>query len=176
VQIEDSDARGDAMQLAIVHRRMIEAHAFSITRDFHLADDVYQEVATVLIAHWQQVPAKDRVLPWLKEVTRRKALELQRKQARLKGMLSHEAMEKVEAAFPIEADAGLAKALANCVDKLSDTARQAIHGRYVENLDVPLVAQRLGRTVQGAYSLLKRARLMLEECVARARRQSGEVR
>jgi len=47
------------------------------------------------------------VLPWLKEVTRRKALELQRKQSRSKAMLSNEAMEKVEAAFPVEADNGM---------------------------------------------------------------------
>jgi len=100
VQLENSDARGEAMQLAIVHRRMIEAHAYSITRDFYLADDIYQEVATVLITHWREVPPKDRVLPWLKEVTRRKALELQRKQSRSKAMLSNEAMEKSRRLFP----------------------------------------------------------------------------
>ena len=172
---KEPDPRGAAMQLAIVHRRMIEGYAYAIVRDFHLADDVYQEVATVLITHWQQVPANEGVVPWLKEVTRRKALELQRKQARLPRTLSQEALERVEAAFPVMPEHGLAEALARCVDKLSDDARTAIVGRYGENLDVPKIAARLGRSVQGAYAILKRARLILEECVARSLRQSGET-
>ena len=163
------------MQLAVTHRRTIEAYAFMMTRDFHLADDVYQEVATVLIAQWQQVPTNNEALPWLKEVTRRKALELLRKQGRSQRMLSPEAIEKVEAAFPVEPETGLAEALAGCVDKLSDVARQAVLCRYVENLDVPQIAKKLGRTLQGTYAVLKRARLALEECVARTQRQSGEA-
>lgn len=169
----ETDERGAAMRLVIVHRRMIEAYAYAITRDFHLADDVYQDVALVVIAQWEQMPQGDGLLPWLKEVTRRKALELQRKQWRVSRMLSPEAMDQVEAVFPLPTDNGLADAMARCVEKLPADARQAIQGRYGEGLAVPEIATRLGRTVQGVYAVLKRARLALEICVNRARQQRG---
>ena len=166
-----SDARGAAMRLAIIHRRMIEAYAYAITRDFQLVEDVYQEVALVVIANWEQVPSSEGVISWLKEVTRRKALELLRKQARGGLLLSEEAMQQVEAVFPIQTENSLADAMSRCVEKLPPDARQAIQCRYADNLGVPEIARRLGRSVQGAYAVLKRARLMLEACVNRARQQ-----
>lgn len=168
---ETSDPRSEAMRLVIVHRRMIETYAYALTRDFNLADDIYQDVALVVVADWEHVPVDDGVVPWLKEVTRRKTLEFLRKRARMPRMLSPEALQRVEAAFPDPAqhDLGLSAALAKCVEKLPADSRRAIQERYGENLPVPDIARRMGRTVQGAYAVLKRARLMLEDCVGRAR-------
>lgn len=166
-----SDARGAAMQMAIIHRRMIEAYAYAITRDFQLVDDIYQEVALVVIANWEQMPTSEGVIFWLKEVTRRKALELHRNQVRAGQLLSQEAMQQIEAVFPIQAENSLADAMSRCVEKLPPDARRAIQDRYGGNLAVSEIAKRLGRTVQGAYAVLKRARLILEACVNRARDQ-----
>jgi len=172
----ESDLRDLAMRVAIEHRRMIEAHAYAITRDFHLVDDVYQEVALLVVGRWDRLPAGAGVIPWLKEITRRKALELARKQSRLSRWLSDEALQHVEAALPVPAEHSLADAMLRCVEKLPADARNAILGRYGENLAVEEIARRIGRTVQGSYALLKRARLSLEECVNRARGQAGASR
>lgn len=172
----ETDAREVAMRVAIEHRRMIESYAYAITRDFHLVDDVYQEVALLVVARWARMPAGGEVIPWLKEITRRKSLELVRKQARMSRRLSDEALQQVEATLPLQADHALADAMMRCVEKLPAAARQAILGRYSENLAVDEIARRIGRTVQGAYAVLKRARLMLEECVNRARGQAGASR
>jgi RNA polymerase sigma-70 factor (ECF subfamily) len=167
------DPHRRAMQLALQHRRLIEAYAFAITRDFHLADDVYQEVSLVLMSNHDALPPDDGFILWLKEVIRRKSRELLRKQSRLARMLSDEALEQVEATFPVPADTSLAEAMIACVDKLSGDARVGVLARYVDRLDVPTIAGRIGRSVQGTYALLKRARLALEECVERARRRQG---
>ena len=171
----DKDLHRRAMELALLHRRMIEAYGFAITRDFHLADDIYQEVALVLMLQCDALPGDDGFMPWLKEVIRRKSRELLRKQSRLLRMLSAEALDEVEACFPAPAatENGLAEAMIACVDKLSGDARVGILARYVDRLDVPSIATRIGRSVQGAYAVLKRARLSLEECVERARRQGS---
>jgi RNA polymerase sigma-70 factor (ECF subfamily) len=167
----DQQRQRAAMELALVHRRMIEAYAFAITRDFHLADDVYQDVALVLMSQWDRLPDGEGLRFWLKEVIRRKCHELQRKQARLARMLSDEALERIGTAFPVEPEDGLAEAMARCVDRLAGDARAVVLGRYAEGLDVPTIAARIGRSVQGSYAVLKRARLALEECVERARRR-----
>ncbi len=170
---DQQDVHRRAMELALVNRRMIEAYAFAITRDFHLADDIYQEVALVLMSQRDGLPASDGFMPWLKEVIRRKSRELLRKQGRMSRMLSSEALDQVAVAYPVETENGLSEAMASCVDKLSGDARAGVMARYVERLDVPTIAQRIGRTVQGAYAVLKRARLALEDCVERARRQGS---
>jgi RNA polymerase sigma-70 factor (ECF subfamily) len=161
---------GEAMRLAIEHRGMIETYAFAITRDPHLVEDVRQEVALVLAGHPERIPDGAGRIQWLKEVVRRKSLELLRRHARGARLLSSEALDRIEAAIPSEADpaGGLALLMAACVDKLGGDARLAIIGRYGEHLDVPGIAARLGRSVQGTYAVLKRARLALEDCVARA--------
>lgn len=170
------DARDVAMRLAIEHRRMIESYAYAITRDFYLVEDIYQEVALLVVARWARMPAGDGVIPWLKEITRRKSLELVRNYARMPRRLSDEALQQVEAALPVQADHELMEAMARCVKKLPADARQAIQGRYGENLAVEEIAVRIGRTVQGVYAVLKRARLILETCVNRGRGQSGANR
>jgi RNA polymerase sigma-70 factor, ECF subfamily len=170
-RVSDDGARIriQAMQLAISHQRMIQAYAFAIVRDFHLAEDVYQEVAVVIAGHGDTVPADGGFLPWLKEVIRRKALELRRKQARMRSQLSPEALAQVEAAFPHDRSDDLQEAMARCVDKLDGDAKRAIQARYRDGLDVPAIAGAIGRSVQGAYAVLKRARLSLEACVERTR-------
>lgn len=167
----DHERQRTAMELAIVHRRMIEAYAFAIARDFHLADDIYQDVALVLLSQQDTLPSGDGFLLWLKEVIRRKAKEALRKRASLTRMLSDEALAQVATAFPVDAEDGLAEAMVRCVDKLSGDARTGILARYAEGVDVPVIAERIGRSVQGTYAVLKRARLALEDCVERARRQ-----
>lgn len=167
-----TELRLRAMQLAVIHQRMIEAYAFAITRDFHLAEDIHQEVALVLVTHWETVPADSGFMPWLKEVIRRKALELRRRETRMPRLLSPEALAQVEACLPLPVEDELPEVMARCVEKLGSDARQAVLSRYGEGLDVAQIAARLGRSVQGVYAVLKRARIALEECVARTRRPS----
>lgn len=155
------------MELAIRHRRMIESYAYAIVRDLDLAEDIYQEVALVLVAQWDRVPADEGFLPWLKEVIRRKSHEVRRRQTRRTRELSPEALDRIEAALPDEDSEGVAAAVALCVDRLAGDARLAIRARYGEGLDVAAIAARIGRSVQGAYAVLKRARLALEDCLHR---------
>lgn len=173
--MEPSAAADDAMRLAIEHRAMIETYAFAITRDLHLVEDVRQEVALVLAGHPERIPDGDGRILWLKEVVRRKSLELLRRKDRGARLLSPEAMAQVEAAIPPEPEftGDLAAVMAACVDKLSGDARKAILGRYGEHLDVPDIAALIGRSVQGTYAVLKRARLALEACVERTSGHQG---
>src|SRR3954466_2654155 len=127
---------------------MIEAYAFAITRDPGVIEDVYQEVAVVMTARWQEVPEGAGFLFWLKEVIRRKAKELLRRETRTRA-LAPDAFARIEAELPAEAeDPRLAESMARCVGELAGDAREAILGRYRLGLDVPSIAARLGRSLQ----------------------------
>src|SRR4029079_1723810 len=81
------------------HQSMIQAYAYAIVRDFHAAEDVYQEVAVIVAERWESVPSGERLVPWLRETTRRKALEALRKLRRASAALSDGVLEKLGESF-----------------------------------------------------------------------------
>src|SRR5436190_18736060 len=70
------------VQAVTRHQSMIQAYAYAIVRDFHAAEDVFQEVAVIVAERWESVPAGDGLVPWLREATRRKAREALRTKRR----------------------------------------------------------------------------------------------
>ncbi len=168
------------VQLLTRHHLMIQGHAYAILRDFHLVEDAYQEIAMVVVSNWERVPQNEQLVPWLREVTRRKALEVRRKQRRLPPSLSHEVLEQVGAHFGRSAEDSprkrdLREVIAGCVAKLQAVARKVIRARYAEDLTCDHIAKRIGRSVQAVYGILKRARLALARCVDLAQATNSEV-
>ncbi|MHC4914162.1 MAG: sigma-70 family RNA polymerase sigma factor [Planctomycetota bacterium] len=171
------DRHGDQVELVRLlsrHQRAIYAYAHSILHDFHLAEDVYQEVAVIVAGTWPGIPPEEAVKPWLMEITRRKALEARRKSRRLSRVLPSNVLEQVEGEFARETaeDDGrqdLRDSLAACMAKLSELARQVIQARYGAGLSCQDIAGKLSRSVQSIYAILKRSRLSLAECVERRR-------
>lgn len=158
------------VQVLARHQVMILAYARAIVRDLHLAEDVYQEVAVILAQDPTRMPEEEGLAPWLREITRRKALELLRK-ARRACPLDHEVLELMAGAFeptPPEALGDLRAAMAGCLDRLPDDSRAIVTGRYADDLSCEDIAARAGRSVQGVYAVLKRMRLALQDCVERA--------
>lgn len=159
------------VQVLARHQVMILAYARAIVRDLHLAEDIYQEVAVILAQDPTRMPDDEAGLaPWLREITRRKALELLRK-ARRACPLDDEVLELVAGAFdptPPDALGDLRAAMAGCLDRLPDDSRSIVTGRYADDLSCEDIAARVGRSVQGVYAVLKRLRLALQDCVERA--------
>lgn len=61
--------------------------------------------------------------------------------------------------------------LRECVTKLPDRLREAVHARYVENEKVMDMARRLGKSAMAISALLFRARRELELCMGRSEPQ-----
>lgn len=162
--------RLDMVHLLTSQQQMIQGYAYAITRDHHLAEDTYQEVAAIVAAAWSAVPGGEEALPWLREVTRRKALELGRRKRRMPA-LSEEILSAMAECFTDgdqDDERDLRRAMAACVDKLPPEARTVIDGRYRDDLSCEEIAERAGRSVQGVYALLKRLRVSLSRCVQQA--------
>lgn len=178
-----SDDRVELVRLLTRVQSTVQSYAYAIVRDFHAAEDVYQEVALVVAERWEEAPGEpERVLAWIREITRRKALEARRGRRRMPPTLSEGALVSLGDHFGApdpgrQARSGLEAVLAACLRKLTATARRVVEARYSESVSCEDIAGRIGRSVQSVYSLLKRSRLALTECVERSlAAERGEAR
>jgi len=164
----NSSERIQLVQAVTRHQSMIQAFAYAVVRDFHVAEDVFQEVAVIVAERWETVPAGDGLVPWLRETTRRKALEALRKQRRAPAALSESVLEKLGESFRAGGpNPDLKDALSSCLSKLEGPSRAILEARCGQGLAGEAIAQRFGRTIQSVYSVLKRTRLLLAQCVER---------
>lgn len=173
-----------SIRLAVVtllgqHRRMIQTYAYAITGDFSLTEDIFQEVSLAVVNSWDDIPSGPAVVPWLKEVTRRRALEALRRFGRRHVILDEDVLERIGAAVPAEgrdreAAGRRREILSRCVEKLEGVARAVVEGRYWENLACDEIARRIGRTSKSVYGILARTRLALAECFQRGLLPGGE--
>lgn len=172
--MSDSQDQIKIVQVFTRYQRTIQAYAYAIVHDMHLAEDVTQEVAIVLATEWQSVAEREDLTSWLLEVTRRKALESSRRSGRSAVTLSEEVLEQVGDQFSAQVsttgtgseDSAM---MAECVGRLVRVSQRVVHARYAESLTCEEIAAQIGRSVQSVYSILKRARLMLVQCFERKR-------
>jgi RNA polymerase sigma factor (sigma-70 family) len=174
----ESAERIQLVQALTRHHTLIQSYAYAITRDLHLSEDVFQDVAIVVAECWEDLPTGESLVPWLRETTRRKALEALRKQRRAAPLLPEALLAKLEDSF-VQEEAqddsfrDLQAALARCLGKLARVARSVVEARWGEGLSCLEIGARIGRSVQGVYAITKRSRFVLTQCLDRTRPTQG---
>jgi RNA polymerase sigma-70 factor (ECF subfamily) len=158
------------------HQLFIQGYALAITADHQLAEDVYQEVACVVSERLEVLPRDEEIVPWLREVTRRKALELLRRKRRVGLLLSDETLDLLDQSFEVQEDSHeLRTVLERCIAQLADGHRRILEGRYRENLSAQEIGERVSRSVEAVYSILKRVRRALARCIRANIGEGGNV-
>jgi RNA polymerase sigma-70 factor (ECF subfamily) len=173
--MDEARDRVELVQELARHQGLVQAYAYAIVRDFHIAEDVYQDVALILAERWADLPRGEELKPWLRETTRRKALEARRKHQRSGPVLSEEVLVLVGGHFgetpaverERERSHDLSEAMAQCLAQLHEAPRGVLEARYGRSLSCEQIAVEMGRTIQSIYALIKRARVSLSDCVDR---------
>jgi RNA polymerase sigma-70 factor (ECF subfamily) len=147
------------------------AYVLSITGDFHLTEDVLQDVAVVAIENVQEVADNVSLKVWLRRIARFKALEALRRKNRLPSPLSDEVLEKLESYWESHDDqsawAGstVLEMLQACMKELMPSHRRLLILRYAKGLRSGEIATRLGVSVKAVYQASTRAHRKLVDCV-----------
>jgi RNA polymerase sigma-70 factor, ECF subfamily len=173
--MDEARDRIELVQELARHQGLIQAYAYAIVRDFHIAEDVYQDVALILAERWAELPRGDELKPWLRETTRRKALEARRKHQKTGPVLSEEVLVLVGGHFgdtpamerERQRSHDLSAAMAHCLSQIHEAPREVLEARYGRSRSCEQIAAEMGRTIQSIYALIKRARVSLAECVDR---------
>jgi RNA polymerase sigma-70 factor (ECF subfamily) len=161
----------DAPEVAALlmrHRGAIYAHLLAAVRNPHDAEDLLQEVSMAASRSADAFEAGSNFLAWIREIARRRILEYARERGRDSVVRPLENLEMAAATLDVEPEDRRRDALSKCLEEMPPTSRRILDLRYQENLDVPKIAQAVGRTVQATYAILKRARIVLRDCAERA--------
>ena len=152
---------------------MLSVYLRSLIRDHAVVDDLFQE--TMLVA-WRRLAECDQTRPfgpWLRGIARNLVMAHHRTKSRDMLACDSAVLDRVEqqvehiARRPGDTWEEKADQLRRCIDALPAGYRQSIDLRYLQEIQPPDVAQKMGLTVEALKKRLQRARVLLLECLER---------
>lgn len=162
------------------HRDSLLGFILALTRDYGAAEEVFQEVAKVILEEKQRGTAVEQFMPWAREIARRRVGEYYRGHARRHaGELLASSMDEMACqAFAEneriqEASSLRFKALLECLEKLAGRSRQVVEGFYRQGKSIREIAAGMGWTENSVKSALWRSRKLLADCI-RGKMESQE--
>jgi RNA polymerase sigma-70 factor (ECF subfamily) len=164
----------------VADRSKLLAYIWSIVRNYHAAEDVYQEVVMAAMSHADEMEDDMHLLMWARRAGRLRGIDWLRRQKRQALLLDNSVLDLLEGEWErldAEQPQVWLTALQCCARKLTDYARQLINLRYVEGLSGAEIGEKLGRPTRTIYVALSRTYRQLEDCIQRqvaAMRDDGE--
>ncbi|MCM2371770.1 RNA polymerase sigma factor [Aporhodopirellula aestuarii] len=152
------------------NRHALTAYISCVTRNYHLAEDVFQEVCVKAIGMSDFFESDVHLHRWFRVSARNRAIDIIRaREGRYVG-LSEEALEMLEKEWEAETTPPRderSDALAKCLESLTPRSREIVKMRYFENRSGKEVAEIIGAKVGSAYQAIARIHKALRECVQR---------
>jgi RNA polymerase sigma-70 factor (ECF subfamily) len=159
--------RSNFMKLFLEVECDLRAYLLAVCRDWHVADDLFQETSCVL---WEKYEAYDESRPfiaWAMGIARLECLKWRQKQARSKECFSEAIISLLAetAAAGKPAENKLLPLLRQCIDKLNPQGRLVLSQRYEHGKPIEEIAALISKSVGAVKMLLKRTRMALRKCV-----------
>jgi len=151
---------------------MLLAYVYVLVLDHHKAEDVLQETAVTLIRRAHEFGEVKNFWLLAKEISRRHALALLRKEANAPRSLSERAIMAIDDGFDHIQKHNIwdRDALFKCIRKLPKIWRRMIRLRYWMQMSVDQIARELSRSANTISVTLNRARIRLADCMIRCSR------
>jgi len=156
---------------AFSHHSALNAYAYSVLRDWDLAEDCVQEAMLTVNKKWQDYDPSQRVFPWIKGIVRFKCLELIRARRKELFFGDEDLMNMVEEAFADSIDEefvrireGQMKALKHCMARLNESNLTMLLKFYREKESCESIASLSKPSVNAIYISLTRIRQKVRDC------------
>ncbi len=164
----DQDKLERMMRAFYAHQDKLRAYTFAAVRDFHATEEILQDVAIVVAQKAEEFDESGTIEFWVLGIARNKILKWHKRRGREARNIAFDVIsECLPHARSFESDyvAERRQALQNCLSHLPDRQKKIVELRYVDDQDCPYIAEVLGRSIQSIYSLLKRIKTELRNCV-----------
>jgi len=154
---------------ALLRERLaLTAYVATVTRDFHLAEDIFQEVCVKAVGKGGDFESPQHVLNWARVAGRHRAIDVLRMRDGKVIGLSEEMLAALEPVWP-EGEAAQGspalEALRKCMDRLTPNNKEIVRLRYFEGRAGAQVAEAMGRKLETVYQALARIHRTLADCV-----------
>ena len=145
----------------------LTASVACVTRSYHLAEDVYQEVCLGAIRRQEGFESDEHLLRWARLTGRHRAIDVLRaRDGRYEG-LSDDVLDRLAAAVDRKAGemSPMQEALRHCMTLLTPNHRELLRLKYFEGRTSSVIASILNRKVTTVYQAITRIHRSLGQCV-----------
>ncbi len=149
-------------------RLSITAFLTTVTRNYHLAEDIYQDVCVKALSQENPFESKTHLLNWIRLAGRHRAIDILKSRDGQYEGLSERVLDSLSAIWndrsqftALDRQAYLER----CMESLTDNNRQLLRLRYFEGRSGTEVAELLGRKLETVYQALARIHKTLGECI-----------
>ena len=149
------------------HRSALMGYIAGVTGDFHLAEDIFQEVSVIAFQKQDTFTPGTSMGAWAREIARRKLLEERRKVVKAGLPLGEDTLAALEREFEAGEDRWEPEkeALRHCIRKLPVRLRTMLHLRYRGGMALDAIAGRVKSTAGAVQVALSRIRDSLAKCI-----------
>jgi RNA polymerase sigma-70 factor (ECF subfamily) len=170
----EAQGRDEVVKAAFRYRDALLGYAFSVLRDWTLAEDAVQDAFIVVMNKWGEFRPGTSVFLWVRQIVHYKIQETLRARARKASPLEEELLAQVASTVETYLDEELAgrqtlmrKALQRCMSVLNPRALDILSGFYANAESCEEIAQSQGRSVNAVRLSLSRLRRQLHDCMTR---------
>jgi RNA polymerase sigma-70 factor (ECF subfamily) len=162
------------------NRDALMGFVFALTRDFDVAEEIFQTVAVSILGEADRSTAVKNFMGWAREIARHRVADYYRQNARRSAVerLSGTMIEAISQTFEESEIAPQVsqlrmKSLLECLGRLTGRSRDVIEGFYRQRKSVRDLATSLSWKENSVKVALSRARKVLADCVEVKLRAQG---
>ena len=159
----------DMTSLWVKAQPVVTAYISSTIIDYHLAEDILQQVAYTAATKFDEFDRSRSFTGWVIGITKFKLLHYYAKHKKDSLIYNAQTLENIAEAFErVEPEIGhMTDALHTCIGKTTGKSRKAIELRYVDECSSDEIADKLEMKSTAVRVLLHRTRHALADCIKR---------
>jgi RNA polymerase sigma-70 factor (ECF subfamily) len=166
--MDDSNVNHETfIMLLLQHEPMVRAAIRAVVHRAEDVDEVMQAVSLVAWRKFDSLTDREGFGRWACVIARYEVLKFQRARARDRFVLDEALVERIleEGEAECEARGRRLSLLERCLERLPEARRELLLQVYSPGCTTRAVAERLGKSEDSLYQLLRRLRLELKRCV-----------
>jgi len=171
----DDEQQVQFTQLWTEAQPAVGAYIRALVRDSHVAKDIVQNTALVLLRKFEQWDSNRDFLPWALGFAKFELLAYRRDAGRSRIVFNDTLLDAITESWPgvvAELDREQS-ALQECLETLAPKAREFVRLRFNDELKMPQVAEKVGSTAGAVRVAMMRIRRRLQDCVNRRLQSAG---
>jgi RNA polymerase sigma-70 factor (ECF subfamily) len=155
-------------------RLPLTAYIATVTHDFHVAEDIFQEVCVKAVSRSSEFESAEHLVNWARAVGKNRGIDVLRSRDGRSAGLSDKVLATLAHEWPrrsAETD-GLVESLTACLERLTANNRELLRLRYFERHACLEVARLMGKKLETVYQALARVHKALGDCVRNRMREA----